>query len=752
MEVFSPVAALAAGLIDDSGSQNSTRIEENISGELFNKPATKAEKTDTRNKEEIHKKTSNKAKETGKAPELIPAKQTPNDYKLFEKKQNSQDDQKQAEAKAAEEAKAKEEQAAKEKAELDKIEKEKQEALRIEAERQAQAARANEAEAAAAEAEYRDAHQKRLELEKLLEEKLKEKGLRDQKKQSEKSLNAEESNKLKNTNEEENTEEEQEKGLLEKIKEGLGLTDLQKADKELKKALKNKKNGLEEIQALLNSFEDKYDLSREDQAKLMADNEAAFQELIDRDREENLRPHVFNANELNLDGKKFHILTRFDTSNANGPIQKGQFFIIHLDKELTVKPGTKLEPIRHNGEVIATPEYSASDNTIIYTIAKNIPNNIQVSLNIPVDYNPSNVELEKDGTFTVINKVSGLGLINPPKDLLPQKVDINGNPAGSIIEPGRHDVTQIIEAADSNYKLDMDAVANPVLKDGELQGYNWTIRISSDTDLTTLGYKANFTVVKGSGLGDITSRDTNVKLTDQLQGALGIHDSKHHAPSQGTREITYNLYTPVQGMQEKYMMDISVILTNKKDKKGNPKVGAKRFVVDGWPLDKVKEATPIRAGMNNRTTILGEFTSESTAKWTVTDGVSTGDTGTTDNPLDVKLPWETRTLGNQTLQNGQVAVYGLNANGEMAQIGTTSSVDSVPAQGTNPTDNQAVGNIAVYEYNTTINNDKNPQTLGGVAISRYQDVYVEQNWNLDQGLKMPKMTLKAVDSKDEKMF
>lgn len=754
MEVFSPVAALAAeggGLFEEARSVNSTaKTEKSISDELFNESATKADQKATRNKEEVHKKTSNKAKETGKAPDLIPAKKTANDYKLFENTRKNDNKQAEEKAKAAEEAKAKEEQAAKEKAELDKIEKEKQEALRIEAERQAQAARANEAEAAAAEAEYRDAHQKRLELEKLLEEKLKEKGLRDQKKQSEKSLNAEESNKLKNTNEEENTEEEQEKGLLEKIKEGLGLTDLQKADKELKKALKNKKNGLEEIQALLNSFEDKYDLSREDQAKLMADNEAAFQELIDRDREENLRPHVFNANELNLDGKKFHILTRFDTSNANGPIQKGQFFIIHLDKELTVKPGTKLEPIRHNGEVIATPEYSASDNTIIYTIAKNIPNNIQVSLNIPVDYNPSNVELEKDGTFTVINKVSGLGLINPPKDLLPQKVDINGNPAGSIIEPGRHDVTQIIEAADSNYKLDMDAVANPVLKDGELQGYNWTIRISSDTDLTTLGYKANFTVVKGSGLGDITSRDTNVKLTDQLQGALGIHDSKHHAPSQGTREITYNLYTPVQGMQEKYMMDISVILTNKKDKKGNPKVGAKRFVVDGWPLDKVKEATPIRAGMNNRTTILGEFTSESTAKWTVTDGVSTGDTGTTDNPLDVKLPWETRTLGNQTLQNGQVAVYGLNANGEMAQIGTTSSVDSVPAQGTNPTDNQAVGNIAVYEYNTTINNDKNPQTLGGVAISRYQDVYVEQNWNLDQGLKMPKMTLKAVDSKDEK--
>ena len=765
MEVFSPVAALAAGgesLFEESKPVNSNQNKEieMFSDNLY-KSDKKKSQTDTRNKEEVHKKTSNKAKDTGKAPDLIPAKKTKNDHESMNPAKQTKNDYEilvpakekaKPEAKAAEEAKAKEEQAAKEKEDLAKIEKEKQEALKIEAERQAQAARANDAEAAAAEAEYREAHQKRLELEQLLEEKLKEKGLRDQKKQSEKSLNAEESNKLKNKDKEENTEEEEEKGLLEKIKEGLGLTDLQRADKELKKALKNKKNGLEEIQALLDSFEDKYDLSKEDQAKLMADNEEAFQELIERDREENLRPHVFNANELNLEDKKFHILTRFDTSNANGPIQKGQFFIIHLDKELTVKPDTRLEPIKYKGEVIATPEYNSQDNTITYTITKDIPNNIQVSLNIPVDYNVANVELGKDGTFTVINKVSGLGLINPPKDLLPQKVDINGNPAGSIIEPGRNDVTQIIEAADSNYKLDMDAVANPVLKDGELRGYNWTIRISSDTDLSELGFKANFTVVKGSGLGDITSNDPNVKLTDQLDGALGIHDSKHHAPGQGVRDITYNLYTPVQGMQEKYMMDISVILTKKNGKDGKPKVGAKRFVVDGWPIDKVKETTPIRAGMNNRTTILGEFTSEDKAKWTVTDGVSTGDTGTPDNPIDVKLPWETRTLGNQNFQSGQVAVYGLNANGEMAQIGTTSSVDSVPSQGENPNTSQAVGNIAVYEYNTRFNtNDKNPQTLGGVAISRYQDIYVEQNWNLGQDLTMPKMTLKAVDGKNNEI-
>ena len=148
--------------------------------------------------------------------------------------------------------------------------------------------------------------------------------------------------------------------------------------------------------------------------------------------------------------------------------------------------------------------------------------------------------------------------------------------------------------------------------------------------------------------------------------------------------------------------------------------------------------------MNNRTTVLGEFSSENTAKWTVTDGVSTGDTGVT-------LPWETRTLGNQTLQKGQVAVYKIDPeSGKMVQDGATEVVKEIPAQGENPTGNQAVGTIAVYEYDTTISiENKEPQTLAGVAISKYQDINVEQNWNLDRGLKMPEMTLKAVDPKNE---
>lgn len=518
------------------------------------------------------------------------------------------------------------------------------------------------------------------------------------------------------------------KGLLEGIKEFFGLTNLQKADRELKAILSVKENGLKEVQALLSSFETKYHLTKQEQAKLMDDNADALKALIEKDADKNFRPQVFAdlGSGLNLEGKKFNILTRFDTSTAVGPIKKDQYFRIHLDDKLTVKEGTNLEPIKYNNEVIANPKYNPTDNTITYTITRDITENIQVPLKIPVDYNASKIKLDDNGEFIVVNKVSGLG-VKAPRDLLPQRVDRGGNLVGSIIEPDRKDVTEIITPDDSNYKISTDAVANPVVKDGKLVGYNWTIRVSSDTDLDKLGYKANFTTVKGSGLGEITSRDNTVSLTDQLNGAFGINDSKHHAPGAGVREVTYNLFTPTTNKQEKYMMDISIILTKK-----NNKVGAKRIVIDeGWPLEKVKDATPSRVGMNNRTTVFGEFTSENNAKWTVTDGVSTGDEKTT-------LPLEERTLGNQTGSRGQTGIYKIDpTTGQMVQ-------DTTGISGEKP-----VGTIAVYEYNSTIADNKNPQTLSGVEISKYQDINVDQGWNLDQGLTMPEMTVKAVDPKNE---
>ena len=566
------------------------------------------------------------------------------------------------------------------------------------------------------------------------------------------SLNKDNSNKLENK---ENTEEKEEKeGLLDKLKETLGLTGLQKADKELKKALADEKNGLEEIQALLNTFEEKYELSREDQAKLMADNEEAIQKLIERDRNENFRPQMLldltNEEKANLGNKKFTIRTRFDTSTAVGPIKAGQFFNIHLDKELKVNNPNTLEPIKYNGRIIARPEYDERNKIIKYTIAEDINENIQVPLNIPVDYDVENITLDNDGIFVVTNKVSGLG-VKAPKDLVPQKVDRNGNPAGSIIEPGRHDVTEIIDSTNGKYKIYTDASNESVVEDGKLIGYNWSIKITSDTDLKTLGYKANFTTVKGSGLGEIKSNNS-VVLENQLGNSLGIVSSKHHSVDTPIYEVTYDLFTPTTNTQKQYMMDLSIVLTGKKDAENKSIVGAKRFLIDeGWPEEKVKEATPNRVGMNNRTTILGEFTSNDAAKWTVTDGVSTGDVDK-DKNISTNLPLETRTLGNQTFQTGKVAVYGLDADGKMVtkivnseNVDGSNNITDIPTQGKNPGSSD-VGTIAVYEYNTTIPTDnKNPQSLGGVEISRYEDILIDQSWTLDKNLKMPNQTIKALD-------
>ena len=539
--------------------------------------------------------------------------------------------------------------------------------------------------------------------------------------------------------------------ILGNISEGLkgifGQSSVQKADAELKAALDEGKS-LEEIQALLLDLGEKYQLNRKDEAKLMADNEESIKALIARDADENFRPLVLQAvKKTQLETNKFTIRTRFDTSTARGDIQDYQYFKIHLDDKLTVKNPSELKSIYNGNTEIARPEYDEVNNIIKYKIVSDIKEDLQIPLNIPVDYNTDKItdsSFDNNGLMTITNSVSGLG-VTDPKSLLPERIDENGNPAGSIIELGRDDVIKIIEPDDSNYKVDTDAYAIPVINDGELQGYNWTIKVSSDTDLNTLGLKVNFTEVVGSGLGVIEK--SNVELEDQLEKAYGIHESKHHAPDAGIKEITYNFNTPVQGMQEKYMMDISIILTKKKDNEGNPRVGAKRFVMDGWPADKVKEATPIRSGMNNRTTILGEFTSESEARWTVTDGVSTGDVNK-DKNISTSLPLETRSLGgNQTLQKGQVAVYKIDPEtGKMVQDGATKVVSKVPGKGINPGTSQAVGTIAVYGYDTKFNStEKKPISLGGVEISKYKNIYVDQNWNLDEGIPMPDQTLKAVD-------
>ena len=584
-----------------------------------------------------------------------------------------------------------------------------------------------------------------------------DKALKDRKEEIKKSKDKKDANNKEDNNKKADKRQvsKETKGLLDSIKEFFGFSNLQKADRELKAILSVKANGLKEVQALLSSFEEKYHLTKEEQAKLMDDNKDAIKALIERDADKNFTPQMLmtamESNDLTaaekekLSKKKFTIKTRFDASVANGNIPTTQTFTIKLDDKLTVNDSSSLKAITDkDGKIIARPNYDKTTNSITYKLEKEITKDLQIPLEILVDYNVDNIKIDANGNFTVTNKVSGIG-VESPKDLVPQKVDKNGNPVGSIIEPGRNDVIQVIDDKNGEYKVNTDSNGTPVVENGEMKGINWSIRISSNQNLKALGLKLNLTTVEGSGLGEIQNAKLNgtelkePDFTDQLKGKLGIVDSKHHDLNSSSQELVYTFYTPVKNKQDSYMLDISVLLKEKK------KAGAVRLVQkEGYSQDRIDTATPTRVGINNRTTIQGEFTSNSTAKWTITDAISSGD------EKNAGMPLESRTLSSgQNISSGKSAVYGLDADGKMVQIGTTKeNLTKIPSKETDPQGTQAVGNIAVYELDTSLNNpdQANNYSISGVSISRFKDLPIDQHWNLPQGYeKMPAQDIKVVD-------
>lgn len=542
------------------------------------------------------------------------------------------------------------------------------------------------------------------------------------------------------------------KGLLEGIKEFFGLTNHQKADRELKAILSVKANGLKEVQALLSSFEEKYHLTKEEQAKLMDDNADAIKALIKKDADKNFNPRMIlqamDAKELNLEGKKFTIRTRLDTSTITGAIQPGQFFEIKLDPRLTVKEGTTLPDIVHDGTVLATPEYNG--DTIKYTVKNPIAKDLQIPIAIDVDYNVEKIK-ELDGIkdkHPINNSISGLGVIKPAK--LPEVVvNNNGDIVNGISEGDSHDVLQIVEPG-SDYKVYMDAHGSPVVKDGKLVAVSWSVTFTSTKDLLSLGLSSNATTVKGSGLGDFNNLLLNgYELrtkedglsTNEIEGQLGIVASKNHTLKDSLREVRYTFETKITNPQEKYALDLSVALNNIK------KTGAVRLVYDAKDNKSyMEDTTSKRVGINNRTTILGEFSSDETARWTVTDQVSTGD-------KNGGLPLATRELtGDQKLTSAKMAVYGLDK--DTGKMVIKQSVDAQESQITtrpekekNPSGEQLPGRIAVYEFNTDIKDSEAGYSLSGVNINKYQPIKIKQTWaGIDSTQKMPKQTIEVKDA------
>ena len=494
---------------------------------------------------------------------------------------------------------------------------------------------------------------------------------------------------------------------------------------------------------------DKAEVSEEKAPAPLTQDEAERKEKALEFLKEKELARAKSPQEGGIKDKKFTILTRFDTSTAQGPIRKGQYFVIHLDDKLTVKDPTSLKRITYNEKALTeAPVYDQNANTITYKIADDINEDIQVPVQVEVDYNTDNIDAGEK-TFTVVNSISGLG-VTKPKDLLPVVVDSNGNMLSTILEPGRDDVVQVLDQG-KDYKVNIDAFGDPVVQDGKIAGIRWNVRVSSTADLKTLGYSANFTAVKGSGLGAFEDIQVNSKAPadgeitpNPINGKLGIVDSKHHALSQSATDLYYTFYTPVKNDQASYMLDLSMALKDRK------KVGAVRLVLpQGYSQEAIREATPTRVGMNNRTTILGEFANEDQAKWTITDAVSTGDEG------NLGLPLETRSLkGSQTVATAKAASYKLDPEtGQMIEDQSEHPTGNLPIKETDPTGEQSVGTIAVYEVTTNLNDPEAGEeySLSGVTISQCQDMYIEQDWTLPAGVNMPAQTFVVHDAQGESL-
>ena len=167
----------------------------------------------------------------------------------------------------------------------------------------------------------------------------------------------------------------------EKAKE---LTNLEKADAELKKALADPKNTIKEIQALLDTFEKKYNLSKADQEKLMTDNDPAIKALVEKDRKENFRPNVLATVESkSFADKKFNLKATIQVKATDKlPIPKGHYVDVKVGPYLTKDGNVDIKPLTYNGKTIATGKYSEEGNNhyIRYTYVDEVRQNMDLNI------------------------------------------------------------------------------------------------------------------------------------------------------------------------------------------------------------------------------------------------------------------------------------------------------------------------------------------------------------------------------------
>lgn len=170
--------------------------------------------------------------------------------------------------------------------------------------------------------------------------------------------------------EEEKKKAEEKKAQEEKQKEE--NANFEKANKELKEALEDKNNSIEDIQKLLTKLGEKYNLSLANQKKLMSSNDKAIKALVEKDRKENFRP--LNLAVSNSWGDKvFNLKTQMQVKASDAlPIPEGWHFDIKLGPYLKENPKDPVKDLYDNGNLIARATYDQKGHYIRYKFVSKV--------------------------------------------------------------------------------------------------------------------------------------------------------------------------------------------------------------------------------------------------------------------------------------------------------------------------------------------------------------------------------------------
>lgn len=295
----------------------------------------------------------------------------------------------------------------------EKAKKEAEEKKRAEEEKKAQEEKEKAEAAQKAEEEAKKAEEEK----KAQKEKEKaEKKAEEEKKAQEKSEaknkeNQKEEKSVLETDKKENKDEKSsdQKSIIEKEQdkpeESLTMTNLEKADKELKEALKDENNSIGDIQKLLTELGEKYKLSRLDQEKLMSDNDKAIRNLVEKYREENFRAMMLRQEPNSFANKVFNLKTTMKVkASPTWPIPLGWYFDIKLGPYLKEKSDEKIKPLTDdNGNVIANGRYvkNGKDHYIRYTYVKKVTDNIELKIDQNLAFDTGNIGSEDPITIQI---------------------------------------------------------------------------------------------------------------------------------------------------------------------------------------------------------------------------------------------------------------------------------------------------------------------------------------------------------------